>query len=120
MFKHILVVILSSICSYLLMLYLLKKNYKRFYFINGITKYPLKCTIKKAILISLHKLKDLDNFIFYSKETINGENYIYDQDNDYYYVIEPNYYYYINKSKSNCNLVINCNENSSVYMLKLN
>ena len=103
MFKQINIMFIFTFISYFLTKYILKKNYRRFYFINGIIKYPLKCKIKNAINISFLDLKELENVIFYTKDKINCNNYIYDILNDYYYLIEPGYYYYI-KNKDNIKL----------------
>jgi len=116
MLKQVLVMAISSIISYLITNYILRKNYKRFYFINGIVKYPLKCTIKNASYIPFNELNNKINFIFYSKQKANCENYIYDKRLDYYYVIEPGYYYYINDQE---NYILNGNDNSFVYYLKV-
>ena len=118
MFKQVLVMIFTSIVSYSLTVYLLTKNYRRFYFINGIIKYPLRCTIKNATYINGNLIKNLDNFIFYSNESIiDGDNYIYDKRMDHYYLIEPGYYYYINKSRSD--LKLHFNPNSFIFYLKI-
>lgn len=117
MFKQFSVIIISIFISYFISSYLLKYNYRRFYYINGIIKYPLKCSIKNAIYTPVSQLKLLDNYIFYSRETINCENYIYDELYDHYYLIEPGYYYYINKSQNG--IVLNFNENSFVFVLKI-
>ena len=116
MFKQVLTMIISSIITYILTFYILRKNYRRFYFINGIIKYPLNCTIKNASFELFSQVKNSDNFIFYSRESINCENYIYDKDNDKYYIIEPGFYYYINNKN---NLILNCNVNSFIYYLKI-
>ena len=116
MFKQVLSMVISSIISYLLTFYIMKINYRRFYFINGIIKYPLNCTIKNAVYKKIKELEKFDNFIFYSKDTINCENYIYDSNNNFYYLIEPGYYYYINKTKNN--LILN-GDNSFIYYLKI-
>ena len=92
-------------------------NYRRFYLINGVIKYPLNCNIKNAIYKNLYELENLDNFIFYSKDSINCKNYIYDKSNDIYYLIESGYYYYINKSKSN--LILNYVPDTFIYYLKI-
>jgi hypothetical protein len=99
------------------MKYILRKSLRRFYFINGIIKYPLNCKIKNAIYTNFSQIKELDNYIFYTIEKINCNNYIYDTLTDYYYLIEPGYYYYINREKSN-NLILNFDENTFVFYLK--
>jgi hypothetical protein len=116
MLKQVLVTVISSIISYLFTDYILRKNYRRFYFINGIVKYPLKCTIKNAMYLPFKELTDKTNFIFYSKQPLNCENYIYDKQADYYYIIEPGYYYYINDPEK---FVLNGNDNSFIYYLKV-
>ena len=116
MFKQIAIMIIFIIISYLTTKYILKSNYSRFYFINGIIKYPLTCKIKNAIYTPISKIKDMDNIIFYTKEKINTDNYIYDIQNDYYYLIEPGYYYYI---KNNLNIKLNFNLNSYIFLLKI-
>ena len=116
MFKQVLSTVISSIISYLLTFYIMKMNYRRFYFINGVIKYPLNCTIKNAIYEKISELQKIDNFIFYSKDPINCENYIYDKSNGIYYLIEPGYYYYINKTKND--LILNGN-NSFIYYFKI-
>jgi hypothetical protein len=88
MFVQFFILFISTIVSYLLLGYLLKRNYRRFYFINGIVKYYLNCTIKNAVYTHVSSLSDLDNYIFYSTEQINCENYIYDKNLDHYYLIE--------------------------------
>ena len=116
MFKQIFVILFSSIISFFLTKYILKNNYKRFYFINGIIKYELKCKIKNAVYAPFSEIKQLDNIIFYTTEKINCENYIYDKSIDYYYLIEPGYYYYI-KEKSN--LILNSDNLSYIFYLKI-
>ena len=116
MFKQVLSMIFSSIISYLLTFYIMKMNYRRFYFINGVIKYPLNCTIKNAVYEKISELSLIDNFIFYSKEPINCENYIYDKTNNFYYLIEPGYYYYINE---NPNLIKHFNSNLNVFYSKI-
>jgi hypothetical protein len=118
MFKQVFVMIFFTIVSYLTMDYILKKSLRRFYFINGIIKYPLNCKIKNAVYSNFSEIKDLDNFIFYTTEEINCNNYIYDYFNDYYYLIEPRYYYYINKKKSN-GIILNFDVNSFIFYLKI-
>ena len=86
MFKQIFVMIFFTIGSYLTMDYILKKSLRRFYFINGIVKYTLNCKIKNAVYSNFSEIKDLDNFIFYTTEKVNCNNYIYDFQNDYYYL----------------------------------
>jgi hypothetical protein len=117
MFKQVLVMIFSSFISHFLTLYILRKNYKRFYFINGIIKYPLNCTIKNAVYMRADQLKNLDNFIFYSNEITESDNYIHDKNNNQYYLVEAGYYYYINKSRSN--LKLHFSPNSFIFYLKI-
>jgi len=117
MFKQVLVMTITSIIAYSLTVYILKKNYRRFYFVNGIIKYPLRCKIKNATYTRANLIKKLDNFIFYSNEIIDSDNYIYNKTTDYYYLIEPGYYYYINKSPSN--LKLHFNKNSFIFYLKI-
>jgi hypothetical protein len=109
--------VFSSFISLFLTVYILRKNYRRFYFINGIIKYPLNCTIKNASYTSTDQLKNLDNFIFYSNEIIDADNYILDKKTQRYYLIEPGYYYYINKSRSN--LKLHFSPNSFIFYLKI-
>jgi hypothetical protein len=108
--------VIFIIVSYLVTKYILRKNYRRFYFINGIIKYPLTCKIKNAIYTPISQIKDLNNIIFYTKDKANSENYIYDKIMDYYYLIEPGYYYYIKNKKS---IDLNFNSNSYIFLLKL-
>jgi len=108
--------IVFTIISYLITKYILRTNYRRFYFINGIIKYPLNCKIKNAIYTPISDIKDMDNIIFYTKEKVNIDNYIYDIQNDYYYLIEPGYYYYI---KYNSSIILNFNSNSYIFLLKI-
>ena len=117
MFKQVLLIVFTAIMSYSLTFYILTKNYRRFYFVNGIVKYPLRCTIKNASYIRANLIKNLDNFIFYSNETIDQGNYIYDKNIDHYYLIEPGYYYYINKPRSN--LKLHFSKNSFIFYLKI-
>jgi hypothetical protein len=116
MFKQFALMIIFIVFSYLVTKYILRKNYRRFYFINGIIKYPLTCKIKNSSYTKLSEIKDLNNIIFYTKEKLNIENYIYDKNSDYYYLIEPGYYYYI-KNKENIDL--HFNSNSYIFLLKL-
>jgi len=120
MFKQISLMVFTSVFSYVLTFYILRKNYRRFYFINGIVKYPLRCKIKNASYIQYKDVMDLDNFIFYSQEPINTDNYIYDKTNDTYYIVEPGYYYYINKRKNTKNdLEVYFNPNSFIFYIKI-
>ena len=118
MFKQVFIMFFSTITSYLITDYILRKSLRRFYFINGIIKYPLNCKIKNAVYSNYLEIKDLDNFIFYTTEKINCNNYIYDYFSDYYYLIEPGYYYYINKKKSN-GIILNFDVNSFIFYLKI-
>ena len=117
MFKQIFVILFSSIVSFFSMKYFLKKNYKRFYFIQGIVKYELKCKIKNAIYAPFCEIKNINNIIFYTTEKINCNNYIYDTLNNYYYLIEPGFYYYI---KERSNLILNFDSSSFIFYLKIN
>jgi len=117
MFKQISTIVFSAIFFYILTILILRKNYRRFYFINGIIKYELNCNIKNAVCKQFSQIKNKDNFIFYTKEQINCANYIYDKQTRLYYLIEPGYYYYINKSKNN--LILKFNPNSYIYYFKI-
>ena len=115
MFKQIGIMTFFIFISYFITKLILKKNYRRFYFINGIIKYPLKCKIKNATLIKFSDLKENNNIIFYTK-SLNINNYIYDILNDYYYLIEPGYYYYI---KNDDNIKININLDTIIFYIKV-
>ena len=116
MFKQISITIIFIFISYFTTKLILKKNYRKFYFINGIVKYPLKCKIKNATKIKFCDLKEKYNIIFYTTEKTNYQNYIYDKLNDYYYLIEPDYYYYI---KNEIDYELNFNLNEFIFYIKL-
>jgi hypothetical protein len=116
-FKQLLIMILFFSISYFISLYHLKKNYRTFYFIDGIIKYPLKCTIKNARKCLFSEIIHFNKLIFYTTEKINPKNYIYDISKDYYYLIEPGYYYYI---KNISETVVHFDPNSSIFIVKLN
>jgi len=120
MFKHISVIVIVGFISYFLFFCILKndyKNFKSFYFKDGVVKYPLNFSIKNTNCVNFEKIKNMDNFIFYSKEPVDCENFIYDKVNENYYLIEPGYYYYINKLKSN--IILNYNPNALIFYLKI-
>ena len=117
MFKHISVIVIVGFISYFLFFCILKKDYKRFYFTDGVIKYPLNFSLKNTNCVNFENIKHMDNFIFYSKEPVDCENYIYDKVNEIYYLIEPGYYYYINKLKSN--IILNYNPNALIFYLKI-
>jgi len=115
-FKQIGLTSISIFISYFITNFILNKNYCKFYFIDGIIKYPLNCKIKNASKVIFSDIKNTENFIFYTLLPINCDNYIYDILNDNYYLIESGYYYYI---KNYNNILLNYNLNSDIFYLKL-
>lgn len=95
MFKQISILIVSIFISYIVTKQLLKKKFNKFCFIPGIVKYSTKSAKIKKVKFSKFNDINLNNIVFYTNEKVNKKNYIYDIQNDYYYLIEPGYYYYI-------------------------
>ena len=115
MFKQIIIMIIFIFISY----FVTQKIYKggnKFYFCSDTIKYPLICKIKKSIPGSIIEIQNQNDIVFYTREKINYNNYIYDTINDYYYLIEPGYYYYIKNSIQN---IIHFKDNFNIFFLKI-
>ena len=65
------------------------------------SKYKIKNTTKTTLqnLLLFTGKRGFKHILFYTKDKLNPNNYIYEKENDTYYLIEPNHYYYIKDSK---------------------
>ena len=75
---------------------------------EGKIKYPINSFIlsREITSVPLSKLKNRKNYLFYTTHewTTKNNNYIYDKNKLYYYIIEPGYYYYLH---GECELTVN-------------